>query len=69
MKIVLNNREEILETNLEEINVDKLLKIKKFSFTRLIVKINDRFIPKENYGIASIHPNDKVDVIHMISGG
>ncbi|MDQ7817869.1 MAG: sulfur carrier protein ThiS [Melioribacteraceae bacterium] len=69
MKIVLNNREEVLETNLEEINVDKLLKIKKFSFTRLIVKINDRFIPKENYGTASIHPNDKVDVIHMISGG
>ena len=69
MKIILNNREEVLETNLDKINVDQLLKIKKFSFTRLIVKINDVFIPKEHYGSSDIYHNDKVDVIHMISGG
>lgn len=69
MKIILNNREEILETNEERLNIDQLLKLKKFSFTRLIVKINDQFVPKDKYRSTYFRANERVDVIHMISGG
>lgn len=69
MKIILNNREEEINTNKEQITISELLEIKKFSFTRLIVKINDVLIKKDEYDLKYFKDGDKVDVIHMISGG
>lgn len=69
MKIILNNKEEILNTNLEKLTIAKLLELKKFSFPRLIVRVNDRLIKKEEYDTTYFFDGDKVDVIHMISGG
>jgi thiamine biosynthesis protein ThiS len=69
MKIILNNKEEILELNEDKISVNKLLEIKKYSFPRLIVRINENLIKKENYNTTFIKDGDKVDIIHMISGG
>ncbi|MBI5807301.1 MAG: sulfur carrier protein ThiS [Ignavibacteriales bacterium] len=69
MKIILNNKEEILNTNLEKLTIAQLLELKKFSFPRLIVRVNDRLIKKEEYDKTYFVDGDKVDVIHMISGG
>lgn len=69
MKIILNNKEEYLDTKLEKLSIAQLLELKKFSFPRLIVKVNDRIIKKEEYESTFFIAGDKVDVIHMISGG
>lgn len=69
MKIILNNKEEQLQLEESGISVQKLLEIKKFSFPRLIVRINDNLVKKENYTSTFIKDGDKVDIIHMISGG
>jgi len=69
MKITLNYREEILDTSKESITINELLKLKKFSFTRLVVKINGTLIKRENFDSASFQENDNVEIIHMISGG
>jgi thiamine biosynthesis protein ThiS len=69
MKITLNHREDILETEEEKLTVNELLKLKKFSFTRLIVKINGTLIRRENFDSFTIKENDNVEIIHMISGG
>ncbi|MFZ5948651.1 MAG: sulfur carrier protein ThiS [Stygiobacter sp.] len=69
MKIILNNKEELLQFEESELSIQKLLEIKKFSFPRLIVIINDNLVKKENYTSTFIKDGDKVDIIHMMSGG
>lgn len=69
MKLILNNKEDMLEINEDKISVSKLLEIKKFSFPRLIVRINENLIKKENYNTTFVKEGDKIDIIHMISGG
>ena len=69
MKITLNNNLEILKTPEEVLSIDQLLQIKKYSFKNLIVKINGEFIKRDSYKEANFKDGDKIDVIHMISGG
>ena len=67
MKITLNNNNEELNEN--EITVQQLLNIKKFTFKMLVIKINGKVVKRENYNTSVIVDGDSVDVIHLISGG
>jgi sulfur carrier protein len=67
MKINLNNNE--TELNFKEISVKELLAVQKFSFKLLIIKLNGTFVKKEDYENTIIKDGDKVDVIHLMSGG
>jgi sulfur carrier protein len=67
MDIVLNHNKEHIETN--RMTVSELLSHKNFTFKMLIVRINNRLIAKEEYGVAEIRDGDEVMVLHLISGG
>ena len=67
MKILLNNREEVIERG--GISVSELLVLKNFTFKLLIVKINDQLVKKDEYDLTMIHDGDDVTVLHLISGG
>ena len=67
MKILLNNREE--EFRNEEISVNEMLALKKFSFKMRIIKINGLLISKEKYDSAIIHDGDNVQMLYLMSGG
>lgn len=67
MEIILNNRNE--KFDFETLTISELLIVKKFSFPRIIVKINGQLIKKDKYKSITIVDKDKVDIIHMISGG
>ncbi len=67
MKIILNNNNEELKGN--EMNIQQLLDVKKFTFKMLIIKINGSIVKREDYESTFIKDGDKVDVIHLISGG
>jgi len=69
MKINLNNREEILDTNKDILTITELFELKKFTFKNLVVKINGQLIKRDEYASATFKAGDKVEVIHMISGG
>ncbi len=69
MNINLNNREEILDTNKNILTIIELFELKKFTFKNLVVKINGQLIKRDEYTSATFKAGDKVDVIHMISGG
>lgn len=66
MSIEVNSRE--VEW-LKDESVKDLLKRMKYSFPLVIVKINDKIIPRSKYSVTFIPDNSKVAVIHMISGG
>lgn len=67
MKITLNNNPEELE--FAELSVKDLLSVKKYTFKLIIIKINGSVVKKDDYASAIIKDGDKVDVIHLISGG
>ena len=69
MKITLNNNIEIIETTESSLSINQLLQIKKYSFKNLVVKINNELVKRDSYDNAKFKDGDKVDVIHMISGG
>jgi len=68
MKIILNNREEIIE-NHNEITIRELLNIKSFSFKLLVIKINGTLIPRDKYDSSTVKDGDNVTVLHLMSGG
>ena len=66
MSIEVNSRE--VEWVKNE-TVKDLLKRMKYTFPLIIVKINDKVIPKSDFSSVLVPDNSKIAVIHMISGG
>ncbi|OFX60080.1 MAG: thiamine biosynthesis protein ThiS [Bacteroidetes bacterium GWA2_30_7] len=67
LTILLNNRKESFD--FESISISELLKLKNYSFKMLIIKVNDILIKKEQYETIIVKNRDKVDIIHLMSGG
>jgi sulfur carrier protein len=67
MKINLNNSD--AELNFNEISIKNLLAEKKFTFKMIIIKVNGELVKKDDYESTIVKDGDKVDVIHLISGG
>jgi thiazole synthase/sulfur carrier protein len=53
----------------ENENILDLLKRMKYTFPLVLVKINDKVIPRKDFSEVFIPDNSKIAVIHMISGG
>ena len=67
MNITLNNRPQFFEG--EKLTIDEILKLKKFSFRMLVVKVNGKLVKKQQYGSQEVVDGDDVQIIHLISGG
>ena len=67
MKIILNNTPEQFEY--KELTVNELLKVKKFTFKMLVIRINGTLVKKDMYTTATIKDGDDVMVLHLVSGG
>lgn len=68
MRIILNNRDTEI-SDYSEISVSDLLKYMNFVFPNIVVKVNGKLVKKDNRTNFIISDGDKVDAIHMISGG
>ena len=53
----------------EGLTVKKLLVLKKYTYPKIIVTINDSHITKEEYHKTLINDEDDVKVIHLLAGG
>jgi thiamine biosynthesis protein ThiS len=67
MKIILNNREESFD--FEQMTIAKIMEIKKFTFSKIIVKVNGEFIEKEDYAATIVVDGDVVLILHLLAGG
>lgn len=67
MKIVLNNRAEIIEGDV--FSISQIMVIKSFKFRMLVVRLNDRLIKKEEYETTLVKDGDDLKIIHLVSGG
>lgn len=64
--IKLNNRDFPWE---EGMTVESLMIQKKFTYSRIIVKINGQHIEQEDYSKTVINDSDDVQMIHLLAGG
>lgn len=64
--IKLNNKDFPWE---EGMTVESLMHKKKYSYSRIIVKINGHHIEEEYYSKTAINDGDDVQMIHLLAGG
>lgn len=67
MKILLNNREEIIEQS--NITISELLILKNFTWKMLVIKYNGKLLKRAEYDTVRINEGDDISVIHLITGG
>ena len=67
MKILLNNKEENLAN--DKLSISELKQLKKFTYPKLIVKVNGRIIEDEDYDTTYVKNGDNVVVLHLLAGG
>jgi len=53
----------------ENMTIDKILKIMKYSFKMLVIKVNGKLVKRNEYSNFVVPANADVKVIHLISGG
>ena len=53
----------------ENETVSQLLKRMRYIFPLVVVKINEKIIPKNDFSNVIVPDKSKIAVIHMISGG
>lgn len=49
--------------------VESLMNKKKFTYSRIIVKVNGQHIEQEDYNKVIINDGDDVQMIHLLAGG
>ncbi|WIV10932.1 sulfur carrier protein ThiS [Proteiniborus sp. MB09-C3] len=64
--ILINGKEHEWSKNL---TVQKILDIKRYTFPKIIVKVNGKLISKDEYLTTLIYDGDEVQVIHLLAGG
>lgn len=64
--IKLNNRDCEWQ---EGLTVEKLLKLKNYTYSRIVVFVNAEIIPAEDYASTNIRDGDNVEAIHLMAGG
>lgn len=64
--IKLNNRDFQWEQGM---TVDDIMKIKKFSWPKIIVKINGHHVAEEDYKTTIVNDGDDVQMLHLLAGG
>ena len=53
----------------ENETIKQLLRRMRYTFPLVVVKINQKIIPRTDFPDVVVPDNSRVDVIHMISGG
>lgn len=64
--ILINGKEHEWSNSL---TVQEILNIKKYTFPKIIVKVNGDLVPKHEYASTLIYDGDEVQVIHLLAGG
>lgn len=54
---------------IENETVSQLLERMRYVFPLVVVKINNKVVPKNDFSKVTVPDNSQVAVIHMISGG
>jgi len=66
LMITVNRRKMEYE---KEVSVESLLTLCNYTYPLIVVKINGKAIPQEEFATAIVRDGDAVEAIHLIAGG
>ena len=66
MSVVVNGK---VVDWIENETVKELLKRMRYTFPLVVVKINEKVVPRKDFSEVKIPDNSIIAVIHMVSGG
>lgn len=67
MEIILNNRNEKFDKN--QMSIAEILEVKKFTYQKIIVKLNNVIVDKEQFSETIVSNGDKLVILHLLAGG
>ncbi len=67
MQLLLNNNTEHFDQ--EQMTLAELIVLKNFTFKMLVTRVNNELVKKDQRGEVALKDGDKVDVLHLMSGG
>ena len=53
----------------ENLSIEDIMEEKKYTFSKIIVKVNSQHIEKGDYASTIISDGDNVQMIHLLAGG
>lgn len=53
----------------ENLSIEDIMEEKKYTFPKIIVKVNSQHIEEEDYATTIISDGDNVQMIHLLAGG
>jgi thiamine biosynthesis protein ThiS len=67
MQITLNNKIEVFPN--ETLTIKEILELKKFTYPKLIVKLNDVIIENQDFESTFLKEGDNLIILHLLAGG
>lgn len=49
--------------------IEDIFKIKNYTWTKIIVKLNGQFIDENDYKTTTVNDGDDVQMLHLLAGG
>lgn len=49
--------------------IDDILRLKKYSWPKIIVKVNGNHVEEEDYKTTVVNDGDDVQMLHLLAGG
>ncbi len=65
--MLLNNR--TFEHYRKDMTISDVIEVMRFTYPRLVVKVNGRLIQKSEYNFTVLNENDDVKIHHLLAGG
>lgn len=65
--MLLNNR--IFEHYRKDMTISDVIEVMRFTYPRLVIKVNGRLIQKSEYNFTILNENDDVKIHHLLAGG
>lgn len=65
--MLLNNR--IFEHYRKDMTISDVIEVMRFTYPRLVIKVNGRLIQKSEYNSTILNENDDVKIHHLLAGG
>ncbi|KUK72597.1 MAG: Uncharacterized protein XD91_1205 [Clostridiales bacterium 38_11] len=65
--MLLNDR--IFEHYKDDMTIGDVIEVMRFTYPRLVVKVNGRLIQKSEYNATILNENDDVKIHHLLAGG
>jgi thiamine biosynthesis protein ThiS len=65
--MLLNNRQ--FEHYVENMTIQDVIDVMRFTYPRLVIKVNGQLIQKKEYSNFFLNENDDVKIHHLLAGG